>query len=102
MSVYKARASGSIGHMGRLNFHETKNIISGKGGALFINDERLSERAEIIRENGANRSQFFREHLDKYTWADIGSSHFPAEIIAAFLWEQMEEGHSINYCRLAI
>lgn len=102
MSSYKGRALGSIGHMGCLSFHETKNIISGEGGALLINDKRFAERAEIIREKGTNRSQFFRGQVDKYTWMDIGSSHLPGEIIAAFLWAQMEEAEDITRRRLAL
>lgn len=95
MSNYKGRALGSIGHLGCYSFHETKNIISGEGGALLINDETLSERAEIIREKGTNRSKFFRGQVDKYTWVDVGSSYLPGEIIAAFLWAQMAEAESI-------
>ncbi len=100
MSSYKGRPLGSIGHMGALSFHETKNIISGEGGALLVNDARFTERAEIIREKGTNRSQFFRGQVDKYTWVDIGSSYLPGEIIAAFLWAQMEEAESITRRRL--
>lgn len=95
MSTYKGRALGSIGHMGCLSFHETKNIISGEGGALLINDSRFAERAEIIREKGTNRSQFFRGQVDKYTWVDIGSSYLPSEIIAAFLYAQLEQADEI-------
>ena len=73
LSTYKGRALGSIGHFGCLSFHETKNIISGEGGALLVNDERFAERAEIVREKGTNRSQFFRGEVDKYTWVDIGA-----------------------------
>lgn len=102
MSSYKGQALGSIGHMGTLSFHETKNIISGEGGALLINDPALIERAEIIREKGTNRSQFFRGQVDKYTWADIGSSYLPGEIVAAFLWAQMEEATFITDRRLKI
>jgi len=102
MSTYKGRALGSIGHMGTLSFHETKNIISGEGGALLINDEQFAERAEIIREKGTNRSQFFRGQVDKYTWVDTGSSYLPGEIIAAFLWAQMEEAGDITRRRLDI
>lgn len=101
MSSYKGRPLGSIGHMAALSFHETKNIISGEGGALLINDGRFSERAEIIREKGTNRSQFFRGQVDKYTWVDIGSSYLPGEIIAAFLWAQLEEADRITGERLA-
>lgn len=93
---------GSIGHFGALSFHETKNIISGEGGALLVNDERYAERAEIIREKGTNRSQFFRGQVDKYTWVDIGSSFLPGEIIAAFLWAQMEEADAITRRRLLV
>lgn len=100
MSTYKGRPLGSIGHMAALSFHETKNIISGEGGALLVNDARFVERAEIIREKGTNRSQFFRGQVDKYTWVDIGSSYLPGEIIAAFLWAQMEEAAPINKRRL--
>ena len=99
---YKGRALGSIGHLGALSFHETKNIISGEGGALLINDPRLAPRAEVIREKGANRSQFFRGEVDKYTWVDIGSSYLPGEITAAFLWAQMEKADDITARRLAI
>ncbi len=102
MSTYKGRPLGSIGHMATLSFHETKNIISGEGGALLVNDPRLVERAEIIREKGTNRSQFFRGQVDKYSWVDIGSSFLPGEIIAAFLWAQMEEVESITKRRLDI
>lgn len=102
MSTYKGKALGSIGHMGTYSFHETKNIISGEGGALLINDERFAERAEIIREKGTNRGQFFRGQVDKYTWVDIGSSYLPGEVIAAFLWAQMEEARSITQKRMDI
>jgi len=102
MSTYKGRALGTIGHMGCYSFHETKNIISGEGGALLINDELFVERAEIIREKGTNRSSFFRGQIDKYTWVDIGSSYLPGEIIAAFLWAQMEEAEAITQKRLGI
>ena len=102
MSTYKGRPLGSIGHMAALSFHETKNIISGEGGALLVNDPRFLERAEIIREKGTNRSQFFRGQVDKYTWVDVGSSYLPGEIVAAFLWAQMEEADAINQRRLDI
>ena len=102
MSTYRGRPLGSIGHMAALSFHETKNIISGEGGALLINDPKFVERAEMIREKGTNRSQFFRGQVDKYTWVDIGSSFLPGEIVAAFLWAQMEEADSINKRRLDI
>jgi len=102
MASYKGKALGSIGHLGTLSFHETKNITSGEGGALLVNDPKLAERAEIIREKGTNRSQFFRGQVDKYTWVDIGSSYLPGEIIAAFLWAQMGEGESITQKRLSL
>ncbi len=102
MSTYKGRALGSIGHLGAYSFHETKNVISGEGGALLINDERFEKRSEIIREKGTNRSQFFRGQVDKYTWVDIGSSYLPSEIIAAFLWAQLQEADDITQKRLAI
>ena len=102
MSTYKGRPLGSIGHMAALSFHETKNIISGEGGALLINDPNFIDRAEAIREKGTNRSQFFRGQVDKYTWVDIGSSFLPGEILAAFLWAQMEEAEAITKRRLDI
>jgi dTDP-4-amino-4,6-dideoxygalactose transaminase len=102
LASYKGRALGSIGHLGCYSFHETKNIISGEGGALLINDPALVERAEIVREKGTNRSKFFRGQVDKYTWVDIGSSYLPGEIIAAFLWGQMQEADAITTQRLAI
>lgn len=102
MSTYKGRPLGSIGHMAALSFHETKNIVSGEGGALLINDPRFVERAEIIREKGTNRSQFFRGQVDKYTWSDFGSSYLPSELVSAFLWAQMEEADSITRRRLDI
>ncbi len=102
MSSYKNKPLGAIGHFGAFSFHETKNIISGEGGALLINEDRFAERAEIIREKGTNRSQFFRGQVDKYTWTDVGSSYLPGEVIAAFLWAQMEEAQSITDRRIAI
>ena len=102
MSTYKGRALGTIGHLGAYSFHETKNIISGEGGALLVNAPEFAERAEIIREKGTNRSQFFRGQVDKYTWVDVGSSYLPGEVIAAFLWAQMEEAHAITARRLAL
>ena len=102
MASYKGRPLGGIGHMGTLSFHETKNIISGEGGAILINDPRLATRAEIVREKGTNRSEFFRGQVDKYTWVDIGSSFLPGELIAAFLWAQMEEADAITRRRLDI
>ena len=100
MSSYKNKPLGAIGHLGAYSFHESKNIISGEGGALLVNDERFAKRAEIIREKGTNRSQFFRGQANKYTWVDIGSSYLPGEVIAAFLWAQMEEAEAITKMRL--
>ncbi len=100
ISAYKGRALGSIGHLGCYSFHETKNVISGEGGALLINDDRFIERAEIIREKGTNRSRFFRGQVDKYTWCDLGSSFLPSEITAAFLFAQLEEASIITKMRL--
>ena len=102
MAEYRGKALGSLGQMGAISFHETKNLISGEGGALLINDKRFIERAEIIREKGTNRSQFFRGQVDKYTWVDIGSSFLPGELIAAFLAAQMEEAQAITQRRLDI
>jgi dTDP-4-amino-4,6-dideoxygalactose transaminase len=99
-STYKGRPLGSIGHMGCFSFHETKNVISGEGGALLLNDERLVERAEVIREKGTDRSRFFRGQVDKYTWQDIGSSYLPGEIISAFLWAQLQQGEVITARRM--
>lgn len=102
MATYKKKPLGSMGHLGALSFHETKNVISGEGGALLINDDQFKERGEIIREKGTNRSQFFRGQVDKYSWVDIGSSYLPGEIIAAFLSAQLEESGSITSRRLQI
>lgn len=93
---------GSFGHMAAFSFHETKNIISGEGGMLVINDDRFIERAEIIREKGTNRSAFFRGEVDKYGWVDIGSSFLPSDIIAAFLYAQLENIDDIQKKRIAI
>ena len=95
LSTYKGRQLGSIGDLGCFSFHETKNIISGEGGALMVNNPEMIERAEIIREKGTNRSRFLRGQVDKYTWTDIGSSYLPGEIVAAFLWAQMEDAEKI-------
>jgi dTDP-4-amino-4,6-dideoxygalactose transaminase len=101
-ATYKDRYLGTIGQLGAYSFHETKNFISGEGGALVINDERFIERAEIVREKGTNRSKFFRGEVDKYTWVDIGSSFLPSEIVAAFLYAQLEEAETITKKRWAI
>jgi len=102
MSSYKGRPLGTIGNLGALSFHETKNIIAGEGGALLCRDENLAERAEVVREKGTNRSRFFRGQVDKYTWVDLGSSYLPGEITAAFLRAQMDEADAITSRRLAI
>lgn len=103
MSQYKGRALGSIGHIGCFSFHETKNYTAGgEGGATLINDTKLVERAEIIREKGTNRSQFFRGQVDKYTWRDIGSSYLMADLQAAYLWAQLEAAERINQQRLRL
>ncbi|MCY4757398.1 dTDP-4-amino-4,6-dideoxygalactose transaminase [Pelomonas aquatica] len=99
-SSYRRRPLGSMGELAALSFHETKNVIAGEGGALLVNVSRLAERAEIIREKGTNRSQFFRGQVDKYTWVDVGSSYLPGEIVAAFLVAQFEEVDAINRRRL--
>lgn len=96
------RALGSIGHLGAFSFHETKNIISGEGGMLTINDQQFNDRAEIIWEKGTNRSAFFKGEVDKYGWVDIGSSFLPSEIIAAFLWAQIETIYDIQQKRIKI
>ncbi|AEF04193.1 dTDP-4-amino-4,6-dideoxygalactose transaminase [Alteromonas naphthalenivorans] len=100
MATYKGKPLGSLGKLGAFSFHETKNIISGEGGALFVNDQALAEKAEIIREKGTNRSQFFRGEVDKYTWQEVGSSYLPGELIAAFLWAQLEDAEKITEARL--
>jgi len=102
LSAYRGRALGTIGQLGCLSFHETKNIISGEGGALIINDSRLIERAEILREKGTDRSRFFRGEIDKYTWHDIGSSYCPGEIVSAFLYAQFEQAEDIIARRRAL
>ena len=96
------KALGSIGHISAFSFHETKNIISGEGGMLCINDDRFIQRAEIIWEKGTNRSQFFRGEVDKYSWVDTGSSFLPSEIISAFLWAQIENMKDIQDKRIKI
>ena len=101
-SFYKGKPLGSIGHFAAFSFHETKNIISGEGGMLVINDEQFIKRAEIIREKGTNRSQFFRGEINKYDWVDIGSSFLPSDIIAAFLYAQLENIEKIQKKRMSI
>lgn len=102
MSTYKGAFLGTIGHLGTFSFHETKNYTSGgEGGLLIINDERFVKRAEIIREKGTNRSQFFRGMVDKYSWVDVGSSYLPSDLQAAYLYGQLEKAEMINNERLA-
>ena len=105
MSRHRGRALGTIGDFGCLSFHETKNVISGEGGALLINDPALIERAEIVREKGTNRSKFFRGMVDKYSWVDVGSSFLPSDLVSAFLFAQLEKADEIiqkrrDICRL--
>jgi dTDP-4-amino-4,6-dideoxygalactose transaminase len=102
LSTYQGRFLGTIGHLGCLSFHETKNIISGEGGALLVNDSGLAERAEIIREKGTNRSRFFAGEVDHYTWMDIGSSFLPSEMVGAFLCAQLEQAEKIIAARRRI
>ena len=101
-STFDGQYLGTIGHLGCYSFHETKNFICGEGGAIVINDPRFLERAEIIREKGTNRAKFFRGEVDKYTWVDIGSSYLPSELIAAFLYAQLEQANEITTRRHAI
>jgi dTDP-4-amino-4,6-dideoxygalactose transaminase len=101
MARYQGKALGSIGDLGAYSFHETKNVISGEGGAILVNDPGLIHRAEIIREKGTDRSRFFRGEVDKYTWQEVGSSFLPGELIAAFLWAQLEVAERITQARLA-
>ncbi len=101
-SFYKGKALGSIGHFGTFSFHETKNIIAGEGGLLTINDERFIDRAEVIWEKGTNRSAFFKGEVDKYGWVDTGSSFLPSELIAAFLYAQLEHLKQIQLKRILL
>ena len=101
-SYYNGKPLGSIGHLGAFSFHETKNIISGEGGLLAVNDERFVARSEIIWEKGTNRSAFWRGEVDKYGWVDVGSSFLPSELTAAFLWAQLEELDDIQNKRKSI
>lgn len=102
LATYRGRPLGTFGDVAALSFHETKNVISGEGGALLLNNPSLLERAEIVRQKGTNRNQFFRGLVDKYTWVDIGSSFLPGEIVAAFLFAQFEEAGAITKRRMAI
>jgi dTDP-4-amino-4,6-dideoxygalactose transaminase len=101
-SMWHGRPLGTFGHMVTLSFHETKNVISGEGGALILNDARLVERAEVLWEKGTNRTRFFRGEISKYTWIDLGSSYLPSEMTAAFLLAQLEHADEITAGRLAI
>jgi dTDP-4-amino-4,6-dideoxygalactose transaminase len=100
LSRYRGRPLGGIAQLSAISFHETKNVISGEGGALVINDPRFADRAEILWEKGTNRSRFFRGQVDKYTWVDVGSSFLPGELTAAFLWAQLEHADEITGERL--
>ncbi|QDH60399.1 dTDP-4-amino-4,6-dideoxygalactose transaminase [Pandoraea pnomenusa] len=102
LASYKGRALGAIGDIGAFSFHETKNVISGEGGALLVRDAALGVRAEIIREKGTDRSRFFRGEVDKYTWQEVGSSYLPGELVSAFLWAQLEHAEEITAERLRI
>jgi len=102
MAKIRGRALGSVGQLGCLSFHETKNVHCGEGGALLVNDEALVDRAEVVQEKGTNRSEFFRGRVDKYTWMDLGSSFLTSEVNAAFLWAQLEAAREITDRRLEI
>jgi dTDP-4-amino-4,6-dideoxygalactose transaminase len=102
MSAYKGKPLGTMGDIGAVSFHETKNVISGEGGALIVNDPGYVQPAEIFREKGTDRSRFFRGEVDKYTWQTVGSSFLPGELVAAFLWAQLEEAESIIRRRIDI
>jgi dTDP-4-amino-4,6-dideoxygalactose transaminase len=101
-ATFSGQYLGTIGDLGTLSFHETKNFICGEGGAIVVNHEKFIERAEIIREKGTNRSKFFRGEIDKYTWVDIGSSYLPSDLLAAFLYAQLENVDKISKCRQEI
>jgi dTDP-4-amino-4,6-dideoxygalactose transaminase len=102
-ATYRGRPLGTIGDLGALSFHETKNVISGEGGALLVRDDgAFAERAEILREKGTNRTNFLRGRVDKYRWVDIGSSFLPSEIVAAFLWGQLGHAHELLLRRLLV
>ena len=101
MSIYKGKALGTIGDFGCLSFHETKNYSAGEGGAVLINNPAYIERAEILREKGTNRSQFYRGQVDKHTWVDFGDSYLQSDLNAAYLWTQLEMADEINENRIA-
>lgn len=98
-STYRGRQAGTLSHAAAFSFHETKNVLSGEGGALILNNDEAFHRAEILREKGTNRSQFFRGAIDKYTWVDLGSSYLPSELVAAFLYAQLERAADITRYR---
>ena len=102
MSTYRGRPLGSFGELAAISFHETKNVHSGEGGALLINDASLVERAEVIQEKGTNRQMFYRGQVDKYSWVDVGSSYAPSEMNAAFLLAQLEQAEEITCRRLEL
>lgn len=102
MAKYKGKALGAIGDLGCISFHETKNLVSGEGGALLIRNSELALRSEILREKGTNRSQFFRGQVDKYTWVDVGSSYLPSDLLAALLMAQLERAEEITAKRLKV
>lgn len=102
LSTYKGRQAGTLSDAAAFSFHETKNVLSGEGGALVVQDEQLFHRAEILREKGTNRSQFFRGAVDKYSWVDLGSSYLPSELVAAFLLAQLENAKSTTAYRLEV
>jgi dTDP-4-amino-4,6-dideoxygalactose transaminase len=99
--AWRGRPLGSLGRLATLSFHETKNVTCGEGGAIVINDPSLADRAEILREKGTDRSKFFRGEVDKYSWRDVGSSYVPSDILAAFLYAQLERCDQIQRERLA-
>jgi dTDP-4-amino-4,6-dideoxygalactose transaminase len=102
LSRYKGRPLGGLGALGAISFHETKNVISGEGGALLVNDPKYAARAEILWQKGTNRQAFFRGEVDKYSWVDVGSSFLSGELTAAFLWAQLEDAEAITQARLAL
>ena len=102
LSTFKGRHAGTFGQLAAISFHETKNVVSGEGGALVINDPALIERAEIVWEKGTNRSKFFRGEVDKYTWVDVGSSFLPSELVAAFLLAQLDSSRELTASRLVL
>lgn len=102
LAKYRNRALGTVGHMGALSFHQTKNLACGEGGALFVNDPQFAKRAEIIREKGTNRTAFFKGEVDKYTWVDIGSSYLLGDLLAAYMYSQLTHCHSLQEKRIAI